>query len=207
MGITDKIRKAVATVRYGTRKKSSRKKINERNFVLEKHECPICHFAISEGKFEDTQMVCPSCDHHFRMTPSERILSIADNGDFFELSKGIKSLNPLDFPGYDERLDDNQKKSGLTEAVITGTCSIFGRNAVLGIMSFQFLGGSMGSVVGEKVTRAINLGIKLKQPVILFVCSGGARIARSMRISAIPQLLRSRCFTLQELSVNPRAWF
>ena len=130
MGITDRIRKAVAAVRYGTRKKSSRKKINERNFVLEKHECPICHYSISEGELEDTLMVCPSCDHHFRMTPSERILSIADNGDFFEFSKGIKSVNPLDFPAYDQRLEDSQKKSGLTEAVITGTCSIFGRNAV-----------------------------------------------------------------------------
>ncbi|MBN1647785.1 MAG: acetyl-CoA carboxylase, carboxyltransferase subunit beta [Spirochaetales bacterium] len=176
MGIADKLKKTVSSLFYGTKQKSSKKRINERTFVLEKHECPICHYAIAEGELQETQLVCPSCEHHFRMTPSERILSIADNGDFFEFSKGISSVNPLDFPGYEDSIERGKKSSNLNEAIITGTCSIFGRSAVLGIMTFQFMGGSMGSVVGEKVTRAILLGLKLKQPVVLFICSGGARM-------------------------------
>ena len=176
MGIGDKFRRAVSSIVYGTKQQSSKKTINERTFVLEKHECPICHYAIREGELESTLMVCPNCEHHFRMTPEERILAIADNGDFFEFSKGIRSLNPLDFPGYDDKIEAGRKKSNLHDAVVTGTCSIFNRNAVVGIMSFFFMGGSMGSAVGEKITRAILMGAKLKQPVILFVCSGGARM-------------------------------
>ena len=176
MGIAARFKNALSAIIYGTNQKSTKKKINERTFVLEKHECPICRHSISEGELEETLMVCPKCEHHFRMTPSERILSIADRGDFFEFSKDITSLNPIDFPGYEEKLESSMKKSGLNEAVVTGTCRIFNRDVVMGIMSFQFMGGSMGSVVGEKITRAILMGAKLRQPVILFICSGGARM-------------------------------
>ena len=120
MGITDKLKQTVSSIFYGTKQKSSKKKINERIFVREKNECPSCHYSISEGELEETLMVCPSCDHHFRMTAFERILSIADNGDFFEFSKGIRSVNPLDFPGYEDSIEKGKKNSQLDEAVITG---------------------------------------------------------------------------------------
>jgi acetyl-CoA carboxylase carboxyl transferase subunit beta len=101
---------------------------------------------------------------------------IADDGDFTEFATLIQTLNPLEFPGYEEKLTDAEKKSGLDEAVKVGMCRINNRPAVLGVMSFQFIGGSMGSVVGERVARAVMVGVKRRLPVILFTASGGARM-------------------------------
>jgi acetyl-CoA carboxylase carboxyl transferase subunit beta len=95
---------------------------------------------------------------------------------FHEFCADIESLNPLDFPEYEQKLGLSKKKSGLNEAIVTGICRIEGGEVVLGIMAFQFMGGSMGSAVGEKVARAMLLGAEKKIPVIIFTASGGARM-------------------------------
>lgn len=161
-----------------SRKKDSGqyKKLNDRLFLQEKHSCPVCHTHLEYGQLADSLLVCPACSYHFRMTPAERIKSLLDNGVFDEFCKGMTSTNPLDFPGYDEKLREHHEKSSLDEAVVTGTGSINGRKCVIAIMAFQFLGGSMGSVVGEKITRSILLGARLGLPVIIFTASGGARM-------------------------------
>jgi acetyl-CoA carboxylase carboxyl transferase subunit beta len=110
------------------------------------------------------------------MEPSERIGYIADAGTFSEFSAELRSLNPIDLAGYEEKLTEAEAKAKMKDAVITGTCKINGHAVVLGLMSFTFMGGSMGSVVGEKVSRAMLRGAAEKTPVIIYTTSGGARM-------------------------------
>lgn len=125
---------------------------------------------------EEGHFVCPSCGYHFRIDARERIVSIADRGEFQEIGASIRSKNPIDFPEYEQRLEGAQRKSQLDEAVKAGRCKIQEREVVLVVMSFQFMGGSMGSVVGERITRAILYAAHQKLPVVLFAASGGARM-------------------------------
>ncbi len=149
---------------------------DERLFVERKKECPACHRHLPPPELESSMFVCPACNHHFRLSPWERIKFTADGGVFHEFSADIESLNPLDFPEYEQKLGLSKKKSGLNEAIVTGICRIEGSEVVLGIMAFQFMGGSMGSAVGEKVARAMLMGAEKKLPVIIFTASGGARM-------------------------------
>ncbi|MEJ2663541.1 MAG: acetyl-CoA carboxylase, carboxyltransferase subunit beta [Spirochaetia bacterium] len=149
---------------------------DERLFVARKNECPACHKHLSPDELESSLFVCPACDHHFRLSPWERIKFTADGGVFHEFCSDIESFNPLGFPDYEQKLASSKKKSGLNEAIVTGLCRIEGNDVVLGIMAFQFMGGSMGSAVGEKVTRAMLMGARKKIPVIIFTASGGARM-------------------------------
>jgi acetyl-CoA carboxylase carboxyl transferase subunit beta len=110
------------------------------------------------------------------MEPHERIAYLADQGSFTEFSANLRSLNPIDLEGYEEKLSEAEAKARMKEAVITGTCTIEGKPAVLAVMSFNFMGGSMGSVVGEKVTRALLKGAEERKPVIIYTTSGGARM-------------------------------
>jgi acetyl-CoA carboxylase carboxyl transferase subunit beta len=110
------------------------------------------------------------------MDPLERIKYIADEGSFVEFSANLRSLNPIELAGYEEKLSEAEAKAQMKDAVITGTCLIEGKQVVLGLMSFNFMGGSMGSVVGEKVSRAMRKGMEEKLPVILYTTSGGARM-------------------------------
>jgi len=110
------------------------------------------------------------------MEPLERIAYIADPGSFREFSANLRSLNPIDLLGYEEKLSEAEDKARMKDAVITGTCLIEGKPAILGLMSFKFMGGSMGSVVGEKVSRALLKGAEEKLPVIIYTTSGGARM-------------------------------
>jgi len=110
------------------------------------------------------------------MEPPERIDYIADPGSFREFSANLRSLNPIDLSGYEEKLSEAEAKARMKEAVITGSCLIEGKPAILALMSFNFMGGSMGSVVGEKVCRALLKGAKEKLPVIIYATSGGARM-------------------------------
>jgi acetyl-CoA carboxylase carboxyl transferase subunit beta len=151
-------------------------KRDERSFVSEKHSCPSCQRHLSGEELEETLYVCPHCSHHFRLTAWERIRYTADEGVFQEFSGEIKSRNPLAFPGYQEKLAADTQKTGLNEAVVTGLCKINGKEVVLAVMDFRFIGGSMGSVVGEKIMRAMLVGAEKKVPVIVFAASGGARM-------------------------------
>jgi acetyl-CoA carboxylase carboxyl transferase subunit beta len=110
------------------------------------------------------------------MEPAERLVYLADPGSFTEFSANLRSLNPIDLAGYEEKLSEAAEKARMKDAVITGTCTIEGRPLLLGLMSFTFMGGSMGSVVGEKVSRALLKGAEEKLPVVIYTTSGGARM-------------------------------
>jgi len=141
-----------------------------------KPACPACATAYSAQELAAALRTCPSCGHHYRMEPSDRIAYIADPGSFKEFSANLRSLNPIDLVGYEEKLSEAEAKARMKEAVITGSCTIEGRPAILGVMSFNFMGGSMGSVVGEKVARALLKGARERVPVIIYATSGGARM-------------------------------
>jgi acetyl-CoA carboxylase carboxyl transferase subunit beta len=153
-----------------------KKRRDERSFVTEKHQCPSCQSHLSSEELGETMFLCPHCSHHFRLTAWERIRHTADEGVFQEFSADMETLNPLGFPEYEEKLSTARSKTGLKEAVVTGLCKINGREVVLAVMDFRFMGGSMGSVVGEKIMRAILVGAEKRLPVIVFAASGGARM-------------------------------
>jgi acetyl-CoA carboxylase carboxyl transferase subunit beta len=136
--------------------------------------CPGC--GLREDGIAANLGVCPACGHHYRMEPPERIRYLTDPESFVEFSGNLRSLNPIDLAGYEEKLSEAEAKARMRDAVITGTCTIEGKPLILGLMSFQFMGGSMGSVVGEKVSRAMLRGAEEKKPVVIYTTSGGARM-------------------------------
>ncbi|MCL2179554.1 MAG: acetyl-CoA carboxylase, carboxyltransferase subunit beta [Treponema sp.] len=138
--------------------------------------CPKCEISYNENDVSASLNTCPGCGFHYRMEPMQRIAYLADEGSFSEFSGNLHSLNPIDLAGYEEKLSAAQAKAQMKDAVVTGTCTIEGKPLILGIMSFNFMGGSMGSVVGEKVTRALLKGAEEKIPVLLYTTSGGARM-------------------------------
>lgn len=150
--------------------------VDDRVFVQKEHKCPACNKPVETDQLKENAFVCYHCNYHFRISAPERLRLLADNGEYQEFSAGLSSINPLDFPEYEERFTAAKEKSGLDEAVKTVVCKISGREAVVIVMSFQFMGGSMGSVVGEKITRAILLAAQRGLPCILFTASGGARM-------------------------------
>ena len=120
--------------------------------------------------------VCPGCGYHLRLTAHGRIKLIADKGSVRELNAGLTTRENLDFPGVFQKLAALEALTGLKEAVVTGVCTIEGHSAVIGVMDSRFMMGSMGSVVGEKITRAVEYATKRRLPVIIFTASGGARM-------------------------------
>ena len=140
------------------------------------HKCPGCGEVIHELELKKSLRVCPHCNYHFTLSAPERIESITDPGTFTETDKEMASVDALNFKGYKEKLTKYQKITGLSEAIITGKGKIIGNSVVLAVMDFRFLGASMGSVVGEKITRAIELATKEKTAIIIISASGGARM-------------------------------
>ena len=140
------------------------------------HKCPGCGEVIHELELKKSLRVCPHCNYHFTLSAPERIESLTDPGTFTETDKEMASVDALNFKGYKEKLTKYQKITGLSEAIITGKGKIIGNSVVLAVMDFRFLGASMGSVVGEKITRAIELATKEKTAVIIISASGGARM-------------------------------
>ena len=140
------------------------------------HKCPGCGEVIHELELKKSLRVCQHCNYHFTLSAPERIESITDPGTFTETDKEMASVDALNFKGYKEKLTKYQKITGLSEAIITGKGKIIGNSVVLAVMDFRFLGASMGSVVGEKITRAIELATKEKTAVIIISASGGARM-------------------------------
>jgi acetyl-CoA carboxylase carboxyl transferase subunit beta len=142
-------------------------------------KCDECGEIIYKKELEKKLFVCPKCDYHFRIGYQNYIQILVDAGTFKEFNKSMSSLDPLKFKDskkYSDRYKAAVEKTGIKEAVITGTGKIEGISAVLAIMDFSFLGGSMGSVVGEKISRAIDIALKDKNPLIVVSASGGARM-------------------------------
>lgn len=143
------------------------------------NKCPSCGELIHTLALKENSRVCPKCDHHFRMGARERIAGLADEGTFEEWDPDMTSVDALGFRGvssYMERLGAHQAKTGLKDAVVTGTAKIGGHAVALGVMDFDFMGGSMGSVLGEKLTRMIERATKSRMAVIIVSASGGARM-------------------------------
>ncbi len=138
--------------------------------------CPSCKAGMDVPEAQGTCYVCASCGGYLRIGPWERIAYLADPESFEEFDREVESLNPIEMLGYEEKLVAAREKARMNDAVVTGTARIDGRPAVLALMSFQFMGGSMGSVVGEKITRAMEKGLRERLPVILYATSGGARM-------------------------------
>jgi acetyl-CoA carboxylase carboxyl transferase subunit beta len=141
-------------------------------------KCPSCAQVIYNKDLAASLSVCTKCGHHFRLSASERLRTLFD-GDWTEHDSGLTSTDPLKFTDtkpYQQRLSTSIQNTGLKDAVITARGRIGGIDAVVAAMEYGFIGGSMGVVVGEKITRAIERAIPLRQPVIIVSCSGGARM-------------------------------
>lgn len=139
-------------------------------------KCPKCDKIILKKELEENYKICPKCNYMFRMSVKERINQIADNNTFKEFAGELFSSNPLLFPDYDIRIKDSMKKSGLKDAAVCGTMLIDGIKVAVCFLDFNFMGGSMGSVVGDKVARTLQKGMEEHLPVIIFSASGGARM-------------------------------
>ena len=139
-------------------------------------KCNICKAAIFSEEVKNGYYICPKCHGYFRMDAYRRIEMIVDAGSFEEWDQGLASGNPLHYKGYEEKLETLREKTGLDEAVITGEAEICGSRTVIGVCDGRFLMASMGRVVGEKITRAVERAVEKRLPVILFACSGGARM-------------------------------
>ncbi len=139
-------------------------------------KCPRCLNVVMTDEFVKNLKVCPNCNYHSRISAEERLSITVDKDSFREFDADMISKNPIDFPGYDLKQEDLRKKTGLRDAVVTGECTIRGEKCVIGIMDSRYMMASMGSVVGEKITRAIEYATEHKLPVILFTASGGARM-------------------------------
>ena len=139
-------------------------------------KCPKCGQESERRLVAQELSVCPKCGYHFPMGAYYRLSSVLDPGTFRELFEKLPAGDPLSFPGYKEKLQAAQRKTGLTEAVVTATGAIGGHKCVVGVLDSRFLMGSMSAAVGEKLTLAINYATRNRLPLILFAASGGARM-------------------------------
>lgn len=143
-------------------------------------KCPKCGAMLYKEDVVQNHYVCPKCQGYFRIKAGTRIRMVADEGSFVEWYQDLESSNPLDYPGYPEKIQALREKNHLHEAVRIGEASIDGIPVILGVCDARFLMGSMGYVVGEKITRAFEEATRRQMPVILFCCSGGARMQEGM---------------------------
>ncbi|HHO65618.1 MAG TPA: acetyl-CoA carboxylase carboxyltransferase subunit beta [Epsilonproteobacteria bacterium] len=145
-------------------------------------KCPKCTSLMYYKEVEAKQNVCPKCNHHFRISAEKRIASIADEGSFEEMDATLAPIDPLKFSdkkSYKKRLEEAKAKTGKTSSVVSGSCTIGGIPAELVVFDFAFMGGSLGSVEGEKIVRAVNRAIEKECGVIIVSASGGARMQES----------------------------
>jgi len=146
-------------------------------------KCPSCGEVVHNLALAENLRVCPACSHHFTMGAGERIANLVDDGSFIEEDANLVSVDSLKFKGvatYEDRLENYRAKTGLKDAVITGTAKIQGHPVGLAVMDFTFLAATMGSVVGEKITRAIEGSTRRREPIIIVCASGGARMYEGM---------------------------
>ena len=139
-------------------------------------KCPRCRNVIFKDDYMAVNKVCPACNYHGRLTAHERIALTVDKGSFKPFDENMVSRNPINFPDYDIKQKALRETTGLKDAIVTGEALIRGIPVVIGVMDTRYMMASMGSVVGEKITRAIETATQKKMPVILFTASGGARM-------------------------------
>lgn len=176
-------------------------------------KCPHCSELIHTNELQQNLHCCPKCDHHFRLSAIQRVSLLADEGSFTELFTELKSIDPLQFvdsESYAQRLVQAQKKSDRDEGVMVGTCTIHGSKMALGVLDFSFLAGSMGSVVGERLTRIIEHAVQEGLPLSIISASGGARMQESVlslmqmaKTSAALALLNERGLPYISVLTNP----
>ena len=157
-------------------------------------KCVHCETQLLKSEIEDNMMVCPHCDYHYRINARTRISQLFDQDSFEELFKNVQPTDPLNFvdtESYSDRLKKAHAKTGLDEAVITGIGEIEGHKLAAAVMDFDFMGGSMGSVVGEKVTRIMEKALELKLPMLAITSSGGARMQESAL--SLMQMAKTSC--------------
>lgn len=157
-------------------------------------KCDKCNEIIYSEDMIDNYYICPHCNHYFRIHPRTRLSMILDKGSFVEWDETLDISDPLSFPGYREKLEHTKILNNLDEAVVTGRGTINERQVAIGVMAATFLMGSMGYVTGEKITRLIERATKEKLPLIIFCCSGGARMQEGiislMQMAKTSQALR-----------------
>lgn len=166
---------ALFTKRKATKDASEKRTLGRGVFRL----CEACHETLKAEEFADNLEVCPSCDHHYKLSAEAWIDLLLDPGSFTEHDDHLEPTDPLGFVDskkYTDRLVQSRKKSGVKDAFMSGSGRMIGREVQIGLFVFRFMGGSMGSVVGEKITRLFERGLETKQPVILLSASGGARM-------------------------------
>lgn len=149
----------------------------------EEEYCLFCSVNLSESEIYHRYRVCPECRFHHSLPARQRIALLADPGSFKEINQFLTSIDPLSFSGkepYEERLHEAQRRTGMTEAVITGVCTIGGNPTAIAVLDFGFMGGNMGGVVGEKIALAFELATRRKIPMVTVVSSGGARVQEGM---------------------------
>lgn len=157
-------------------------------------KCVHCETQLLKSEIEENMMVCPHCDYHYKVSAKTRIRQLCDENSFEELFGDIMPINPLNFTdteSYTDRLKKAQEKSGLNEAVVTGIGAINGHKIAIAVMDFDFMGGSMGSVVGEKVARLMEKAVELRVPVLAVTSSGGARMQESAL--SLMQMAKTSC--------------
>ena len=146
-------------------------------------KCPGCGEVVHEIEVTENQRICPHCDHHFPQSAKERIESLLDPGSFVEMDASLHSVDSLRFQGmatYKDRLKKYQESTGLIDAVLSGYGTLEGMRVAIAVMDFAFLAATMGSVVGERITRVIEYGTAERIPVIIISASGGARMYEGM---------------------------
>ncbi len=139
-------------------------------------KCPRCSQTSPLVRYEELHRVCPKCNYHGRLSARERLQITVDKGSFHELYETMISENPLDFPDYAEKQAELRQSTGVNDAIVVGTATIKGSPVVIGAMDSRYMMGSMGSVTGEKITRAFEYAIEKSLPVVIFSASGGARM-------------------------------
>ena len=143
-------------------------------------KCDACGELLYKEDVVHNHYSCYKCGKYFRLSTKRRLRMVADKQSFEEWDTGLQTANPLEYPGYPEKLDGLKEKLHIDEAVTTGVCTIKGEKTVIAVCDARFLMGSMGYVVGEKITRAVEKATEMKLPVIIFCCSGGARMQEGM---------------------------
>ncbi|UCE79412.1 MAG: acetyl-CoA carboxylase carboxyltransferase subunit beta [Nitrospiraceae bacterium] len=176
-------------------------------------KCNNCKEIIYRQELDKNVKVCPKCNYHFRISAMERLALLVDDQSFHELDVDLVSNDPLKFKDkkpYKERLEENREKSGLREASVSGEATIHGHQVVVVVLDFSFMGGSMGSVVGEKILRAAELALETKKPFITVASSGGARMQEGIfslmqmaRVSAVIAKLRDNGILYISILADP----
>ena len=187
----------------------------EKNGITEEvselwEKCPECGEIIIKKDIKRNLKKCPQCGYYYKMTANERLDLLIDEGSFEEKDANLEAKDFLKFEGYEEKIIKSKEKTNMNEGVLSGTGNISGIKVSIAIMDFNFLGGSMGSVVGEKITRALERGLEEKIPVIVVASSGGARMYEGIvslmqmaKTSAAVEKLKQAGIPFISVPVNP----